>query len=83
MRACALSWLSLLISRRALAPGFLDEPDASAFRLIGKLEVDRLLRQSTLLAEQECILLNDEKKQQADFDDRVDWYYQKESQSGD
>jgi len=36
-----------------------------------------------LLAEQECILLNDEKKQQADFDDRVDWYYQKESQSGD
>jgi len=35
--------LSLLISRRALAPGFLDEPDASAFRLFGKLEVDRAL----------------------------------------
>ena len=33
----SLSWLSLLISRRSLAPGFLDEPDASEFRLIGKL----------------------------------------------
>jgi len=41
-RVCHASWLILLISRRALAPGLLDEPDASAFRLIGKLEVDRL-----------------------------------------
>jgi len=34
-----LSRLSSIISRMALAPGFLDEPDASAFRLIGDLDV--------------------------------------------
>jgi len=30
---------------QAATPSFLDEPDASAFRLIRKLEVDRLLVQ--------------------------------------